>query len=113
MRWSVIDRGAGEAVGTIELLHRDARDAFNNTGLLRLDLRSDHEQEAAILSILSLIVEPACELFSCAAIATKAVPQAQQRRLALGKMGFAQSDEPLIGHDGTAYGCYFVRRQDA
>lgn len=113
VRWSIQDLQKKEIVGTIELFHRDAEDAFTNTGLLRLDLRSDYEQEDAIFSILSLIVNPAYEWFDCASITTKAVAQAQARRAALARMGFEKSSEKLIGHDGTAYGDYFVCRKNA
>ncbi len=113
VRWSIIDRKSGEAIGTIELFRRDSEDAFTNTGLLRLDLRSDYEQADAIESILSLIIEPAYELFDCISISTKAVPQAAVRRAVLVKMGFEESMDALTGHDGTQYGSYFVRRKYA
>lgn len=113
VRWSIIERKVGEVIGTIELFHRDAEDAFSNTGLLRLDLRSDQETEEKMVSILGLILEPAYVLFNCASITTKAIPTALARRSALCKLGFEQSDELLIGHDGTAYSSYFVRFRDA
>jgi len=43
VRWSIIEKTTNEAIGTIELFHRDANDYFTNTGLLRLDLASDYE----------------------------------------------------------------------
>ena len=36
VRWSVVDNISKEVVGTIEMFHRDADDAFTNCGLLRL-----------------------------------------------------------------------------
>lgn len=58
VRWAVIDKRTGEAVGTIENFHRDAGDFFTNCGLLRLDLRSDHETADDIRQILSPILPP-------------------------------------------------------
>ncbi len=108
VRWSIVDKRSGEVIGTIELFRREADDFFTDCGLLRLDLRSDYETEAAISDILTLIVLPAFEWFSCSMIATKAIPAAVERRRALAAMGFVPSPEKLIGHDGTEYGDYFI-----
>lgn len=107
-RWSVIDKNTNEAIGTIELFHRDSDDYFTNCGLLRLDLRSDYQTATEIENILSLIIQPTFELFDCDKIATKAIPEAKERRKALSNMGFVFSKEKLIGHDGTSYNYYFV-----
>lgn len=108
VRWSILDRASDCAVGTIELFNRKAQDFYNNVGLLRLDLRSDFETEDAITAILSLLLPQTWELFACGAIATKIPPCAGVRREALSKLGFAFSPEPLYGHDGTAYGDYYI-----
>lgn len=108
VRWSIADKRSGEVVGTIELFRRIAEDFFTDCGLLRLDLRSDYETESEIMEILALIVPPSFEMFSCGMVATKAVPEAVERRLALSRMGFVPSPEKVIGHDGTEYGDYFV-----
>ncbi len=108
VRWSIVDRYSGEVIGTIELFRREADDFFTDCGLLRLDLRSDYETEKEITEILTLIVPPAFDMFSCSMIATKAVPGAAERRLALRRTGFVPSPEKLIGHDGTEYGNYYV-----
>ena len=106
VRWSVIDKNISEAIGTIELFHRDSNDYFTNCGLLRLDLRSDYENATDIENILSLIIEPTFELFDCDKIATKAIPEAKERIKALEDTGFVFSQENLIGHDGTEYKDY-------
>ena len=111
VRWSIVDKAHGEAVGTIELFHRDAEDFFTDCGLLRLDLRSDYEADEEIYAILSLILEPAYEWFACSMIATKAVPQAEERIAALKRLEFEQAQHKLIGHDGAEYGGYFVRKR--
>ena len=111
VRWSILDRAAGCAVGTIELFNRTARDFYNHVGLLRLDLRSDYENEAAITEILSLLLPRAYDLFACDWIATKIPPCAQVRKDALCQLGFTPSPELLYGHDGRAYGDYYTVRR--
>ena len=110
VRWSIVDKNTNEAIGTIELFHRESNDFFTNCGLLRLDLRSDYENVADIQNILSLIIEPTFELFDCDKIATKAIPEAKERIKALSHMGFSLSNEFLIGHDGTEYSNYFLNK---
>lgn len=106
--WSVVDKNTSEAIGTIELFHRDSDDYFTNCGLLRLDLRSNYEKSKEIENILSLIIEPTFELFDCDKIATKAIPEAKERIKALLSMEFVFSKEKLIGHNETKYGDYYV-----
>jgi hypothetical protein len=108
VRWTIIDKSKDVAIGTIELFNRSAKDYFTNCGLLRLDLRSDYETTGEIEEILSLIVPPAYDLFGCDKVATKANPAASQRINALVKFGFKDTDEKLIGHDGTKYGGYYA-----
>lgn len=97
-----------KVIGTIELFNRRAEDYFNNCGLLRLDLRSDYEQENIIYNILSVITNPAFELFECTMVATKARNYAVERIAALKKAGYFKSEEKIIGQDGTQYGDYWV-----
>lgn len=108
VRLAIVDKASGEAVGTIEEFKRDENDFFTDCGLLRLDLRSDYENAAAIQSIVSLIAAPSFDLFGCGIVATKAKPNAVERIAALTSLGFTKSDEPLVGHDGTKYYDYFV-----
>ncbi len=108
VRWSVIDKQRNMAIGTIELFTRGQDDFYNgNHGVLRLDLRSDYETADSISEILSLIINDAFDLFNCDMITTKAVPQAEERICAFGKIGFIPSDKLLTGHDGTKYGDYY------
>lgn len=115
VRWAIVDKNTRQAVGTIELFNRRAIDGqkpsdyFNECGLLRLDLRSDYEYADRIQEILSLIVPPAFELFACQMIATKIPPFADQRKAAAEQLGFALSEEKLIGgDDNRVYSDYFV-----
>ena len=112
VRWSIIDRQTGECVGTIELFARDD-EAGSYTALLRLDLRSDYEKRESLESILSLILEPACTLFECDTVTTKAIPQAEARRQVLRRFGFEESQTTITGDDGTRYGDYYVYRKHA
>lgn len=105
VRMSILDRSSERVIGTMELCYRDAED----TGVLRLDLRSDYERQEEISRILSLIVEPAYDWIGCSRLITKAKPFACQRIQALEEYGFTPAAAPLIGHDGTAYGDYFER----
>ena len=100
---------SNKAIGTIELFNREAEDYFNNCGLLRLDLRSDYEQENIIYNILSVITNPAFELFECTMVATKARNYAVERIAALKKAGYVKSEEKIIGQDGTIYGDYWIK----
>ena len=108
VRWTIIDKETGEAVGTIELFHREADEHFYECGLLRLDLRSDYEKATQIVTIISLIKEAVFDLFYCKIIATKAVPQATERLQALRELGFAASEKIIVGGDGTRYGDYYI-----
>lgn len=112
VRWSIIDTMKHCAVGTVELFRRSAHDAYDGCGILRLDLCSDYEREAVIFEILLLLLPQSFGWFDCERIATKAKPCARNRIAALQKMGFQLSTAPLIGHDGTAYGDYFVLIKD-
>ena len=105
VRLSIVDKRTDCAVGTIEFCCRASED----TGVLRLDLRSDYEKESEISSILSLVVEPAYEWIGCSRMITKARPIAVERIKALSAFGFTPAATPLIGHDGTQYGDYFER----
>ncbi len=88
-------------------VYKDCPAFENDRFLLRLDLASGYENEADIESILSLIVPRACGLFGCDFAATKAVPEAAERRKALTRLGFRESGEKLRGGDGTEYGFYW------
>ena len=113
VRFTICDkRKNNEPVGTVEIFNRQAGDYFTNCGLLRLDLRSDYEKEDEIFRLLTMLISPIFSLFSCQMIATKAIPAAVERIAALQSLGFALSSEKLIGgHDGGAYGDYWVLRQ--
>ena len=109
VRFAIVDKSIDEVIGTIELFNRKAKDYFNNCGLLRLDLRSDYENQDIIEDILGIIIPKTKEMFDCEMIATKAILIAKERIAALEKMGFGLSEEVLVGRDGTKYDSYYVR----
>lgn len=99
VRWTIVDKQSGEAVGTVELCGEKER------GILRLDLRSDYETKDAIFDIL-WCCDVLFDYFD--RVVTKAVPQAAERIAALEKFGFKPYGEKIVGHDGTEYGDYYV-----
>ncbi len=109
VRFSIVDRTNDMVVGTIELFRREADDFFTDCGLLRLDLRHDHENAHTIVAILKLLIPPAFSLFQCHMLATKVPPVATERQKAMKRLGFTATGEMLVGgHDGKRYGDYFV-----
>lgn len=113
VRFSIVDKRQGKAIGTIEMFNRNAEDFYNNCGILRLDLGSDYEKSDLIYDILSLVTAPFYEWFECPMIATKASVYAIDRIEALEKVGYAKSEEPLVGHDKTSYYDYWIINRKA
>lgn len=107
VRFAIVEKGSDTAIGTIELFNRVAEDFFHDCGILRLDVGRKYECEEVLCELLSVIIEPAYELFECTMIATKAPIYAVDRIATLKKMGFEKSDEKAVGHDGTVYGDYW------
>lgn len=111
VRWSIIDKSLGYAVGTIELFNRFSHvptDYFNDCGILRLDLRSDYEKREEMKEILALILPEVKGMFQCRMVATKVMKIAEERRAAVEALGFERSVEVVRGHEGMVYGGYFV-----
>ena len=95
VRWTIVDKTAGQAVGTVELFNRRSEDHFTECGILRLDLRSDHERSERIAEILSVFTQPAYDMFDCKMIATKIPPFASERIKAAKSLGYTATDEKL------------------
>lgn len=109
VRFTVIDKITAKAIGSVEMFHRDADDAFGGAGVLRLDVKSDYEKEDILFSIVSLITPPSFELFYCNEIITKAPIYAVERIKAIQKFGYTKSDHCLVGtNDGYAYNGYWT-----
>ena len=86
-----------------------AEDAYGGCALLRIDLRADMETAAVNGECLDLLLPHLKALFHADRAAIKAPPVAAERIAALKARGFALGDAPLIGHDSTCYGDYWVR----
>jgi RimJ/RimL family protein N-acetyltransferase len=89
VRFAIVDRGAEKTVGTIEIFgHQEAGDDFR-TGIMRIDLRADHERQCRISELLQLAEDHFYEVFAIQRIVTKAIPEATERVAALENHGFS------------------------
>ena len=109
VRWAIVDKQSNEAIGTIELFLREADASFERCELLRVDVRSDYEEEKVLSSILELITPMAYEWFGCRRVATKAPIYAVERIKALAAQGYTKSTQKIVGQDGTVYGDYWEK----
>lgn len=110
VRLSIIDKTSNIVIGTIELCKRVSDDEFDNMGILRVDLRSDYEQEDELVGIFSLVAPKMEELLGCKGVVTKAPIYAVDRIEALKKVGFNKSEDLLIGKDGYLYNGYWTMK---
>lgn len=108
VRFSIVDKAVASVIGTIELCLRVSEDEFNNMGILRVDVRSDYEQEDALYHIFSLITTEIEEMLGCKGVLTKAPIYAVERIKAIQRVGFTKSEHLLIGHTGYAYDGYWT-----
>lgn len=104
VRWAILDKAAGKAVGSIELCRQDAD---GGRGILRLDVMSSCEREEILLSILRLILPHSFALMDCGKILTKAPLYAVERLKAVEAAGFTKYPRPLTGEDGSTYEGYW------
>lgn len=107
VRWSIVDKTIGKAVGTVELFTRSSDDGLSGA-VLRLDLRSDYENRGIIESLLTLLLPRIPEYFTSPVI-TKASIYAVERIAALQALGFVSSGHLLVGEDGYAYNGYWEK----
>jgi RimJ/RimL family protein N-acetyltransferase len=105
VRFAVVDKGTAKAVGTVEMFgHQEPGDDFR-TGVMRIDLRADHERQGRIRELLQLAEDHFYEAFAVQRIITKAIPDAAERVAALGSHGFSRLDGLFRGR----YAHYYVR----
>ena len=109
-RMSIIDKKKPEVIGTVELCIRISEDDFNNMGVLRVDVRSDYENEKELYSIFSLITPHVEELLGCKGIITKGALYAVERAAAISKVGFTKSENLLHGKNGVVYDGYWEKK---
>ena len=107
-RLSIVDKAVSAVIGTVELCLRVSEDEFNNMGILRVDVRSDYEQENELYDIFSLITPELEKLLGCKGVLTKAPIYAVERMKAIQKVGFTKSEHLLIGKTGYAYDGYWT-----
>ena len=108
VRWTI--RENKRPIGTVEMFRRDDGDDGRGCGVLRIDLMSMYEFSDVLEELLRAMLPEMFQLFDCATILTKAAPHMARRRLALAVHGFRPWPQPIIGHDGTAYGDYWFKR---
>jgi RimJ/RimL family protein N-acetyltransferase len=107
-RLSIVDKSVPGVIGTVELCLRVSDDAFNNMGIVRVDVRSDYEREDFLYEIFSLITPGLEELLGCKGVLTKAPIYAVERIKAVQKAGFSKSGHLLIALNGYAYDGYWT-----
>ncbi|TGA97677.1 N-acetyltransferase [Sporolactobacillus shoreae] len=88
VRWTVIQNDSSEKIGSIEMFNRGTEACIGSHGVLRIDLRSDHENRQIIESILEIANRHFYEDFDVTCILTKAIPTAKERILSLTRMGY-------------------------
>lgn len=108
VRLSIVDKAVSSVIGTVELCLRVSEDEFNNMGILRVDVKSDYEQQDMLYDIFSLITPEIDEILGCKGVLTKAPIYAVERIKAIQKAGFMKSDNLLIGKNGYAYDGYWT-----
>lgn len=108
VRLSIVDKAAASIIGTVELCLRESDDAFDHMGVLRVDVRSDYEEEHALYDIFALITPKIHDLLGCKGVLTKAPIYAVERIKAIQKAGFTKSEHLLIGKTGYAYDGYWA-----
>ena len=101
IRFSIIDKSRSSAIGTIEMFGYVGKYKVK-TGILRVDVSSGYENEEDLSEIFSVCCEYFFDLFEVDMIATKAVPEAVERRNALEKANFCEGEMPEREH-------YFLR----
>ena len=111
VRWAIVCKLTGEAIGTIELFHRDDTvEDYDNCGLLRLDLRSDFEKTDVISELLLIIAQLTFELFGDKVV-TKVKSNATERLAAIRGIGFSLPKIGLNGNQGEVFDDYYVLRK--
>ena len=111
VRWAIIDKATGKAIGTIESFKRLSEDDFNESGVLRLDVGSSYERAGVLEEIMSLIVPHIFEMFDCKQVVTKVPVYAVERAAAAEALGFEKTDSLLVAKDGVAFNGYWILKK--
>lgn len=111
VRWTIVDRRTGKAIGTIEAFHRKADEEAPECALMRLDLRHDYEESPYVTSILSLFIEELYPLFGTENILTKTFDKNGPRFQSLIRLGFGMKCVSIIGDRNERYTGYICRKK--
>jgi len=94
VRWSVLDRQSGRAVGTVEMFGFPDMFPDCGGGVLRVDLVASYETDVCLAELLQLAVDRFYTLFDAERIVTKGLPGDTVRLKAIIAAGFAPYDWP-------------------
>ena len=106
IRYSIIDKHINKAIGTAEIFGGERNGERTDFGVLRIDVRSEYENEEALTELLKIsdlfFYDVNTEMFI-----TKAIPEAVHRINALVKNGYA----PTPTGDGGKREHYYMKRK--
>lgn len=108
VRLTILDNNYNRAIGTVEVCYRVSGDEFNNMGILRVDVRSDYENEDVLFDIFSIVTPCMKDLLGCKGTITKAPIYAIERIKAIKKVGFVKSECVLVAPNGKTYSDYWT-----
>ncbi|MBQ2125383.1 MAG: GNAT family N-acetyltransferase [Spirochaetales bacterium] len=109
VRLSICDKKSATIIGTAELCIRVSEDAFNNTWILPVDVRSDYEKAEILYEIFAIVSNFLLKNFPNQNIITKVPLYAVERIKAVTRDGFSKSENFLIGTNGFAYDGYWIK----
>ncbi|WP_337262666.1 MULTISPECIES: GNAT family N-acetyltransferase [unclassified Serratia (in: enterobacteria)] len=97
IRYSIVNRDTGLAVGTIEMF-ATVNDYKVSSGILRLDISSEYETEMYLTEVFAVCSKHFFDTFSVEEIVTKAIPVAEVRINSLLELGFTKYESPDREH---------------
>lgn len=100
IRFSIVDFFTGKVIGTTEIFSKNL--ANKNTGILRLDIKSEYEKDQYINDLMHLMTVEFKKLFNLDAIVTKSIPEASERIKVLKEHNFIKTDSIPMPH-------YFIK----
>jgi RimJ/RimL family protein N-acetyltransferase len=101
IRYSIIDKLAHKAIGTIEIFGGKRGGRRTERGVLRIDIRHEYEREEALIELL-IIADLFFYDFNVEKFITKAIPEAVRRIDALTNNGYTPYP--------TKYEHYYIKR---
>lgn len=91
IRYTILDNASGVALGTIEIFNRGENGGYPNVGVLRLDIRFDHETDEYLRDILTLVQNELFEPFGLEGLMLKAPTAGKTRRAVLEDLGYRET----------------------